>query len=141
MGELAELAGDEDALVAMRAVDLLEKLAHAHTDWVEPHKRLFVGPLADSDMWEVRLQVVRALPLFRWTKRERERAVAILVRDVDHPRAFVRAWALDSLAAFAARDASLAPVVEAALTRFERSGQKALATRARHIRARLAASA
>ena len=46
-------------------MDLLEKLAHEHADWVQPHKRLFIGPLADSDQWEIRLQVVRALPLLQ----------------------------------------------------------------------------
>src|ERR1043166_3594822 len=59
--ELAELADDEDWLIAQRAIDLLEKLAHDHPDWVAPHKTVFIGPLADSDKWEIRLQIVRAL--------------------------------------------------------------------------------
>jgi hypothetical protein len=50
IGELAELARDGDRLIAMRAVDLLEKLAHDHPEWVQPHRRLFIGPLADSDL-------------------------------------------------------------------------------------------
>jgi hypothetical protein len=37
--ELASLVSDEDWLVAQRAVDLLEKLAHEHRDWIEPHKK------------------------------------------------------------------------------------------------------
>jgi HEAT repeat protein len=59
--ELVSLTDDEEWLVSMRAIDLLEKLAHEHTDWVTPHKHVFIGPLADSDKWEVRLQIVRAL--------------------------------------------------------------------------------
>lgn len=82
----------------MRAFDLLEKIAHEHPDCVQPHKRLFIGPFADSDKWEVRLQIVRALPLLKWTFGERKRVVAILRRDLEHPQKFVRAWALDSLA-------------------------------------------
>ena len=137
VAELAALTDDADPLVAMRALDLLEKLAHVHTDWVQPHKRVFIGPLADSDRWELRLQVVRALPLLTWTARERRRVLAILTRDVEHPRTFVRAWALDGLATLAQSDASLVPTVEHHLRAFERSGRKALVARARAIRERV----
>jgi hypothetical protein len=77
ISNLAGLANDPDGLVSMRAMDLLEKLAHEHADWVQPHKRLFIGPLADSDQWKIRLQVVRALPLLQWTSRERRRVLEI----------------------------------------------------------------
>jgi len=137
VGELANLAEDGDRLVSMRAMDLLEKLAHAHAAWVQPHKRLFIGPLADSDSWEIRLQVVRALPLLSWTARERNRVVRILCRDIEHPQKFVRAWALDSLATFALEDRTLMPIVARAIDHFECSGSKALQTRARHVRERI----
>lgn len=140
VAELAALASDADPLVAMRALDLLEKLAHERPDWVQPHRALFIGPLADSERWELRLQIVRALPLLRWSgARERARVLRILRRDVDHPKKFVAAWALDSLAQCAGGDGALAEWVEARLAAFERSGSKALQTRARHIRARRAA--
>jgi TfoX/Sxy family transcriptional regulator of competence genes len=134
VSELAALAEDTDWLVSMRAMDLLEKLAHEHADWVQPHRALFVGPLADSDKWEIRLQVVRALPLLAWTPRQRERAIEILRRDLHHPQKFVRAWALDGLARFARGDKALRRVVMRHAALFERSGSKALATRARHVR-------
>ncbi len=140
VSELAALAEDDDWLVSLRALDLIEKVAHAHPDWVQPHRRLLIGALADSDKWEVRLQIVRALPLVTWTAAERRRAVDILLRDVDHPQKFVRAWAVASLATFARDDAALMPTVQRCLRELERSGSKALATRARHIRARLTPS-
>lgn len=136
--ELARLTADEDWLVAMRALDLLEKLAHEDVSSVESHKHVFLGDLADSDKWEIRLQVVRALPLFEWAAAERRRAVAILTRDVEFPQSFVRAWALDSLATFAEADPTLRPVVDRQLRAFERSGRKSLQARARHIRERWA---
>ena len=132
--ELAALTEDEDWLVAQRAVDLLEKLAHDHPDWIEPHKRIFIGPLADSDKWEVRLQIVRALPLFRWTPSQMKRVEAILVENVAFPQTFVRAWALDSLATFAKRRKRLVPIVERYLYEFENSSSAALRARARNIR-------
>jgi len=141
VAELAALAEDDDWLVSMRALDLLEKLAHEQPEWVEPYRDVFLGRLAESDEWEVHLQIVRALPLFDWRPAERARAVTILRRDLGHPQKFVRAWALDSLATFSARDARLRPLVERALRAFEASRSKALITRARHIRGRLRALA
>ena len=132
--ELAALTKDEDWLVAQRAVDLLEKLAHDHPDWIEPQKRIFIGPLADSDKWEVRLQIVRALPLFRWTPSQMKRVEAILLENVAFPQTFVRAWALDSLATFVKRRKRLAPIVERYLYEFENSSSAALRARARNIR-------
>ena len=99
---------------------------------------MFIGPLAESDEWEIRLQVVRALPLFRWTPTQAKRVEAILLENVTFPQTFVRAWALDSLATCAKRRSRLAPVVQRHLRAFERSTSKALQARARHIRARLA---
>jgi hypothetical protein len=137
VAELASLAENRDWLVSMRAIDLLEKIAHEHPDWVQPHKKLFIGRLADSDKWEIQLQIVRSLPLLGWTARERRRVIQILRRNVEHPQKFVRAWALDSLATLAERDPGLVPVVKRGLEDFERSGSKALQTRAKHIRERL----
>lgn len=138
MSELAALANDPDWLVSMRAMDLLEKLAHADVKQVEPFKELFIGPLADSDKWEIRLQIVRALPLFTWNRRLRDRAIAILTSNLDYPQTFVQAWALDSLATFSQSEPALAAAVQRGIARFERSPSKALQARARKIRDRLA---
>jgi hypothetical protein len=137
VADLAMLTRDADWLVTQRALDLLEKLAHDHVDWVEPHKKIFIGSLADSDKWEIRLQIVRALPLFRWTPVQSKRVEAILIENTRFPQTFVRAWALDSLATFAVRRSRLAPIVEETLAEFEMSESKALQSRARNIRARI----
>jgi hypothetical protein len=136
---LAQLTHDADWLVAMRALDLLEKLAHERPELVQPHRRVFIGPLADSEQWENHLQIVRALPLLRWAPAEQRRVVAILRRDVEHPQKFVKAWALDGLARLAVVQPGLRSQVERLVAAFARSGSKALATRARHIKEFLAA--
>jgi len=140
VAELAALAMDRDWLVSMRAVDLLEKLARSHPAWVQPHRQLLIGPLAASDKWEIRLQIVRCLPLLVWTPKERRRVLEILRRDIHHPQKFVRAWALDGLAAMARPGSASAREVERALRDFETSGSKALATRALLIRERIEAA-
>jgi hypothetical protein len=138
VSELAELTRDNDWLVVQRALDLLEKLAHDHTDWIEPHKKIFIGPHAESDKWEIRLQIVRALPLFRWTPAQARRVEQTLIDNVSFPQTFVRAWALDSLARLAEGKPALMKTVERHLREFERSPSKALQARARNIRMRLA---
>ena len=138
-GEVAALATDPNWLVSMRALDLLEKLVHDDPEWIQPYRRVFIGPLADSDQWELHLQIVRALPFLRWTPRERSRVLAILRRDLAHPQLFVKAWALDSLARFAQDDPTLLPIVRRHLAAFIRSGRPALVARARKIRSRLRA--
>jgi hypothetical protein len=135
--ELIALTADEDWLVTQRALDLLEKLAHEHADWIAPHKKIFIGPLAASDKWEIRLQIVRALPLFRWSPTQAHRVEEILLENVAFPQTFVRAWALDGLATLAERRVALMPIVRRHLRDFERSPSKALQARARQIRARL----
>lgn len=137
VAELAKLTADDEWLVALRALDVLEKLAHEQPAWVQPHRRVFIGPLADSQQWELHLQIVRALPLLRWRPPERKRVIAILKRDLSHPQKFVRAWALDSLATFSQTDRRLTRDVQRALAAFERSGSRALSARARLIRERL----
>lgn len=97
--------------------------------------------MADSDKWEVRLQIVRVLPLFRWNASDMPRVIAILRRDVQHEQTFVRPWAADSLSIFAHEERSLMPLVLQTLERFEASGSKALVSRARSIRKRLAEAA
>jgi hypothetical protein len=135
--ELAALTADEDWLVTQRALDLLEKLAREHAEWIAPHKEVFIGPLAASDKWEIRLQIVRALPLFQWSPTQADRVEKILLENVAFPQTFVRAWALDGLATLAERKTTLMPIVRRRLREFEQSPSKALHARAKHIRARL----
>ena len=141
VSDLVALTVDEDWLVALRALDLMEKLAHEHTEWIEPYKTVFIGPIARSDKWEIRLQIVRALPLFRWSPAQLRRVEETLIANVSFPQIFVRAWALDGLATLAERKARLKPMVRRYLREFEKSSSKALHSRARRIRARLAKSA
>jgi len=137
IADLVALTRDEDWLVVQRSVDLLEKLAHEHPDWIAPHRRVFIGPLAEREQWEIRLQIVRALPLFRWTPKQAIRVRKILTENVEFPQTFVRAWALDGLARLAERDPSLRSLVRRKVVEFEQSSSKTLQARARQIRERL----
>jgi hypothetical protein len=136
VADLVRLADDDDWLVVMRAMDLLEKLAHEHSDWIQRYRKPFIGSLAAHASWEIRPQISRALPLLRWTPRQRREAIAVLQRYVDDPQKFVKVRALDSLARFAELDASLTPMVDCILKKFAQSDSAALRSRARRIRDR-----
>jgi hypothetical protein len=139
IAEVARAAEQGPWLVSLRALDLLEKLAQEDAAAVAVHRSLFLGPLAEAEQWEVRLQIVRAIPLFSWTPREARRAIAILRANLDEPQLFVQAWAHDGLARMAERDARLIPEIETRLASLDASEKPAVRARARHIRARLVA--
>ena len=126
-----------DPLVAMRAFDVLEKIARVEPELLRSHRHVFLRRRPGDERWEIQLQIVRALPLLRWTARERARAKHILLQQLEHPQPFVRAWALDGLVTLAHHDHALTGVLTRNLLSFERSRSRALKARARHIRARL----
>jgi hypothetical protein len=137
VAELVKLVGDRDWLVVMRATDLLDKLAHGRPAWIQRYRRLFIGPLADHESWEIRLQIARTLPLLRWAPKERPQVLRILRRYVNDPQLFVKAWSLDSLARFAENDPGLMLAVRRLLRNFKQSDRPALRSRATRIQARL----
>ncbi len=137
LAEVAALATDEDPLISARALDVLERVAREHVEWMTPHKDVFLSPLADSQAWEIRLRIVRALPLFDWAPSDCPRVRAILRRDVRHPQALVRACALDALATLASKDPGLLTLVRRRLHEAELTGDAAVLARTRGIRRKL----
>lgn len=132
--ELAKLAKDPDWLVAMRSVDLLDKVVRAHPEWVQPHRRLFLELLNDEH-WEIRLQCVRTAPLLEWTEQERKELLLNLSRMIDDDQKFVQAWALDAFALLSGPNEQ--GHLLAALHRFLETGSPALKARAKAIVKRL----
>jgi hypothetical protein len=133
--ELVSLLDASDPLVVQRSLDVLEKVARRDARCVQPFRARFLE-LADSDRWEVLLQLVRLLPLLTWTGRQRARVQEILRSNLSHPRAFVRAWALDGLAALAGSDAEQRTEVRKLAAQLAATDDKAVQVRARAILAR-----
>lgn len=136
VAELARLTGDSDWLVGQRACDALEKLAHEKPDWVDPCKQVFIDHI-DSPYWEVRLQCVRAIPLFEWTADEKQNIVCALRPRLEDEQKFVRAWALDAFATIAGANSELRVELMSHLDGFLGSGVASLRARARAIAKRL----
>lgn len=132
--ELAALTADPDGLVAYRACDVLEKLVQDEPEAMLRHRLLFVERMA-SDMWETRLQCVRAVGRFLWPSDEVAGVLEALRPRLDDSQIFVRAWALDSFAALAPPE--LRAEVDARIDAFLQSRSKALQARARAVARRL----
>lgn len=134
--DLVALTEDPDWLVSLRALDLLEKMVQLEPHLVQPHRAVFIGPLADHEAWEFHLQCVRAIPHLRWRREEWPRVLQILERDAQHRQKFVRTWAVDALARLADGDQALRPQVVLQIRALEGSTFPSLKARARQIRRR-----
>lgn len=107
VSELVDCVEGGDPLVRMRALDLLEKLARSDISIVEPVRGVFLGEWHESEIWEDRLAISRALGLFSWSEEELGRVLEILRARVRDEQKFVRAWAMDSFALVALREESV----------------------------------
>jgi hypothetical protein len=132
----AALTRDRDWLVAQRALDLLEKVAHDYPELVAPHKRVFLRSRTATSGKSGCRSCERCLS-FHGPRNQLHRVERILVESVSFPQTFVRAWALDSLSLLAERRPSLRAIVQRHVRVFERAESKALNARARHVRARI----
>lgn len=130
--ELIACVDDSDELVQMRALDLIDKIARKEPQWIEPHRGLLLREYHRLPLWENRLQVARAIGVFRWEGSDHERAVEILMELVEDEQPFVKAWALDSLAILSLHDESLSAFVSHRLNEHLEAGTKSMAARARH---------
>jgi hypothetical protein len=130
IAELARLAYDEDWLVGQRACDTLEKLLRENHPAVAPYKEVFLH-LVQSPYWETRLQCVRALPLFEWAGKDRDRVVEALREHIDDEQKFVRCWSLTGFAMMASAEDR--PYLDNRIAEFIGSGVPSMIARAKAI--------
>jgi hypothetical protein len=127
----------DDPLVSMRALNLLERLTRQHPGRRTRYRNVLIGPLAESEDWEIRLRVVRLLPLFDWKPDELTRVHSILRQGARHRQRTVWTSALESLAAMAMKDPGLLGTVRRHLHEIASSAKGPDLVRIRAIRTRL----
>ena len=118
------------------AYETLERLAHRSPELVSPHRMCLLRSDAISGPWEVRLQMVRALPLLHWTQLEEGRVLEILRHNARDPNAFVSCWATDAFSRIAAYRPDLGAEAELLVAELEHSQHRSHQARARAIRRR-----
>ncbi len=137
VGALIAGMRDDDPIVRMRAADAVEKFTSAHPGLLQPYKRQLLGPIAVIEQQEVRWHVAQLLPRLRCTPRETAAAVRILRGYLDDDSAIVRTMAMQALADFAERDASLRAEVVPLLEECTSTGTPAMQSRGRRLLKRL----
>jgi hypothetical protein len=132
---LIKLIWDDDAGVASRAADVLERISR----WASPalmraileFKEPLIGLLAESALPKVRWNLALALPRLKLTMPECRRMAAILEGWLEDSSSIVKTAALHGLADLTRQDSSLISDVVDLLRQGERSGTPAMRARSR----------
>ncbi len=132
---LIELMWDDDAGVASRAADVLERISR----WASPRlmrailefKEPLIGLLAESTLPKVRWNLALTLPRLKLTVPECRRMAATLEGWLEDRSSIVKTTALHGLADLTRQDGSLLERVEDLLRMAGRSGTPAMRARSR----------
>jgi hypothetical protein len=139
VAQLVECLWDEDAGVALRAADALEKISRTLPSDIEPWKAPLLGLLAEATQNKLRWCLAQIVPRLTLTLPECRRAAGILQSYLDDPSSIVKTCALQGLADLTRQDHSLLPEVVDLLRIHSRSGTPAMRARGRMLLQRLEA--
>jgi hypothetical protein len=132
---LIELMWDDDAGVAGRAADVLERImrdpAPAVRRAVEVYKEEIVGLLSDARFAKLRWNLALTIPRLTLTVPECRRLAAVLKTWLDDPSSIIKTAALHSMADLTRQDPACLPEVLDLLRVSGRSGTPAMRARSR----------
>lgn len=131
--ELWDAVWFADPLVAMRAVDALEKASATHPEVLRGHESEILEDLPGSELPEVRWHVGLLVPRLPLTARQMPLAAQVLERLLTDPSRIVSVNALDGIVHLADRHPELAEAADAAMTRASRSPYASVRARARRL--------
>lgn len=104
--EVIEAVDYPHLLVEMRALDILEKVARKDKSLLNEKKSVFLKDYSKAELWETRLQVVRALGLFEWG-RDLQKVVNLVRKYLQDENKLVYSWASDTFALLSLQDERL----------------------------------
>lgn len=132
---LIELMWDDDAGVASRAADVLERVSRWATPAmmraIEQFKEPLIGLLAETTRPKVRWNLALTLPRLKMTVAECRRIAAVLQTWREDPSSIVKTAALHGLADLTRYDPAMLPEVLDLLRVCARSGTPAMRARSR----------
>lgn len=130
----------QDAVLRARAADAVEKITARRPEYLRPHRRALIGPLAACAQKEVRWHVAQMLPRLRWSAAERKRVLAILQTYLEDESSIVRTFAMQGLADLARQAPDLVPAVRRRLRTLSARGTPAMRARGRRLLRELGAA-
>jgi hypothetical protein len=138
---LIELLWDDDAGVASRAADVLERITHhpapAVRRAVEEYKDALIGLLPDAQFAKLRWNLALTIPRLTLTLAECRRVAAVLEGWLEDRSSIVKTLALQGMADLTRQDPERLPVVLDLLRVSGRSGTPAMRARSRILLKRL----
>ena len=129
--ELVECLWDDDAGIASRAADALERFSHASPARVQRWKDELLGLLAETTEKKVRWNLALVIPRLKLTIPECRRAAATLHSYLDDGSSIVKTLALHGLADLTRQNPESLPEVLDLLRVAGRSGTPAMRARSR----------
>jgi hypothetical protein len=124
---------NDDAVVCMRAADVIEKITLQRPELLQPFKKGFLTIAASSDQQEVRWHVAQIIPRLHLTARDRAVTLDILFDYLRDKSSIVKTWAMQAIAELAAVDPELKRQVTPLLDELTLIGTPAMRARGRKI--------
>jgi hypothetical protein len=131
LARLIECLWDDDAAVASRAADVLERVTRERPGLVQRWKEPLLGLMAETTEKKVRWNLALVLPRLKLTIPECHRASTVLHSYLDDPSSIVKTAALHGLADLTRQDPTSRPMVIDLLLTTGRSGTPAMRARSR----------
>jgi hypothetical protein len=131
ISQLIECLWDEDAGIANRAADALEKATYTHPEILQPWKEALLGLMAEATENKLRWNLALIAPRLELTIPETERAAAYLRAWLDDRSSIVKTCSMQGLAGLTQHNAALLPEVLDLLRILTRSGTPAMRARGR----------
>ncbi len=131
MGQLIECLWDEDAGVANRAADALERATYHRPELAQAWKESLIGLMAEAEQNKLRWNLALSVPRLQLTATEARRVASTLQSYLDDRGSIVKTAAMHGLAALTRHDPALLPEVLDMLRILSRSGTPAMRARGR----------
>ena len=134
---LAECLFDEDAGVANRAADALERASYRQPSLLAPWKDLLLGRMVDAEQNKLRWNLALMVARLELTVPETRRVATILKGWLEDGSSAVKACAMEGLAGMAMQNEALMPGVLDLLRILTRGGTPAMRARGRILLKRM----
>ncbi len=131
LAQVIECLWDDDAAMANRAADALERVTRENPKQAQRWKESLLGLMAEAEDKKLRWNLALVVPRLKLLVPECRRAATILHSYLDDPSSIVKTTALHGLADLTRQDSSLLPGVLDLLRVAGRSGTPAMRARSR----------
>ena len=131
LAQIVECLWDDDAGVASRAADVLERVTRTRPRQAQKWKEPLLGLMAETALKKVRWNLALVVPRLKLTAPECRRVAAILHGYLDDASSIVKTTALHGLADLTRQDPAQLPEVMDLLRVTGRSGTAAMRARSR----------